>query len=99
LIDADARVLAVDQREHRQIMPRPGWIEHDAQEIWANVAACIAGVLARGGVRPADIRAIGITNQRETCLLWDRRTGRPVHNAIVWQDTRTEPMLARMAEE
>ena len=99
LIDEGANVRAIDQREHRQIMPRPGWIEHDAQEIWANVAACIAGVLARGGVRPADIRAIGITNQRETCLLWDRRSGRPIHNAIVWQDTRTEPMLARMAEE
>jgi glycerol kinase len=97
LIDETGTVVAIDQREHRQIMPRPGWIEHDAQEIWANVAACIAGVLARGGVRPADIAAVGITNQRETCLVWDRRSGRPIHNAIVWQDTRTEPLLSRMA--
>ncbi len=99
LFDDGGRVVALDQREHRQILPRPGWVEHDATEIWANVAACVAGALARAGAGPGDVAAIGITNQRETCLIWDRATGRPIHNAIVWQDVRTEEAVARLAED
>jgi len=91
--------VAVDQREHRQILPRPGWVEHDPTEIWHNVTACVRGALDRAGLAAADLAAIGITNQRETSLLWDRHTGEPVGNAIVWQDTRTAPLVEAMAAE
>ncbi|MFI0896090.1 glycerol kinase GlpK [Streptomyces sp. NPDC020983] len=89
VFDAAGQVVAADRREHRQILPRPGWIEHDATEIWAKVQAVATGALARAGLRPDQLTALGIANQRETVVLWDRRTGRPVHNALVWQDTRT----------
>jgi glycerol kinase len=85
----DGTVLATAQQEFRQHYPQPGWVEHDANEIWAVQAATIAEALARAHLRPADLAAIGITNQRETAVLWDRRTGRPVAPAIVWQDRRT----------
>jgi glycerol kinase len=96
---ADGRIVAADQREHRQHFPRPGWVEHDPQEIWRNVRSVVAGALERAGIRAADLAAIGITNQRETTLLWDRRTGEPVHPAIVWQDTRTDALVAALAAE
>ncbi len=89
--------MASDQREHRQIFPRPGWVEHDPAEIWLNVQSCIANALGRAGIAASDLAAIGITNQRETTVLWDRRTGQPVHPAIVWQDTRTDELVARLA--
>lgn len=89
IFDGDGAVVAVDQREHEQIFPKPGWVEHDATEIWSKVQAVVAGALAKAGLRPGQLSALGITNQRETTVLWDRKTGRPVHNAIVWQDTRT----------
>ncbi|MBA5225127.1 glycerol kinase GlpK [Streptomyces griseoaurantiacus] len=89
VFDGDGAIVAVDQREHRQIFPRPGWVEHDATEIWSKVQAVVAGALAKAGLRANQLSALGITNQRETTLLWDRATGKPVHNAIVWQDTRT----------
>ncbi|MFG2893559.1 glycerol kinase GlpK [Streptomyces sp. NPDC048248] len=89
-------VVAVDQREHRQIFPRPGWVEHDATEIWSKVQAVVAGALAKAGLRTDQLSALGITNQRETTVLWDRATGRPVHNAIVWQDTRTSQLCAEL---
>ncbi|KJY41950.1 glycerol kinase [Streptomyces sp. NRRL B-1568] len=89
VFDRSGRIVAVDQREHRQIFPRPGWVEHDAGEIWAKVQAVVAGALARAGLSAGEVSALGITNQRETTVLWDRATGKPVHNAIVWQDTRT----------
>jgi glycerol kinase len=95
----DGRVVAVDQREHRQYFPRPGWVEHDPLEIWQNVQAVVAGALARAGIGPRDLAAIGITNQRETTVLWDRRTGQPVHPAIVWQDTRTDELVAALAAD
>src|SRR4051812_30146375 len=85
-------IVAVDQREHRQIFPKPGWVEHDATEIWSKVQAVVAGALARAGLRAEQLSALGITNQRETTVLWDRATGKPVHNAIVWQDTRTSAL-------
>jgi len=94
---ADAGIVAVDQREHRQIYPRPGWVEHDATEIWHNTQAVTRGALDRAGLSRADLAAIGITNQRETTLLWDARTGEPVTNAIVWQDTRTDRLVRELA--
>src|SRR5689334_9258313 len=94
VFDSDSRIVAIDQREHRQIFPRPGWVEHDALEIWERVQQVVAGALAKAGLQPGDLAAVGITNQRETTVLWERATGRPVHNAIVWQDTRTDALCA-----
>jgi glycerol kinase len=96
VFDADGRIVAVEQQEHRQIMPQPGWVEHDAAEIWTRVRSVVTGAMARAGLTRHDLRAIGITNQRETTLLWDRNTGVPVHNAIVWQDTRTEALCREL---
>jgi len=90
LFDHDARVVATEQVEHRQHLPRAGWVEHDAREIWANTRTVIGGALARAELNPGDVAAIGITNQRETTVVWDRRTGEPIAPAIVWQDTRTQ---------
>ncbi len=91
--------LCSAQLEHRQIYPQPGWVEHDALEIWANTRQVIETALARGGIGARDLAAVGITNQRETTVLWDRRTGRPLHNAIVWQDTRVAPRVAAFARQ
>jgi glycerol kinase len=99
VFDPGGRVVAVDQREHRQIFPRPGWVEHDAMEIWLNVQSCVRGAIDRARLSAADLTAVGITNQRETVVLWDRRTGEPVHPAIVWQDTRTADLVARLAAD
>ncbi|THV30884.1 glycerol kinase GlpK [Glycomyces paridis] len=96
LFDHAGRAVAVDQKEHAQILPRPGWVEHDAAEIWRNVQEVVAGAMVKAGAGHDDVLAVGITNQRETTLLWDRRTGRPVHNAIVWQDTRTDALCERL---
>ncbi|MFG3499055.1 glycerol kinase GlpK [Streptomyces sp. NPDC047928] len=96
IFDRAGAVVAVDQREHRQIFPRPGWVEHDATEIWSKVQAVVAGALAKAGLRADRLTALGITNQRETTVLWDRTTGKPVHNAIVWQDTRTSALCAEL---
>ena len=89
---------ATSQIEHRQILPRAGWVEHDPVEIWQNVRSAMAQVAARADLEPALVSAIGITNQRETVVVWDRATGAPVYNAIVWQDTRTSGICARLAE-
>ncbi len=97
VFDGTGAVVSVDQREHRQIFPRPGWVEHDPAEIWLNVQSCVTNALERAGIIPADLAAIGITNQRETTVVWDRRTGEPVHNAIVWQDTRTDALITSLA--
>jgi len=86
VFDDRANILAVAQREYRQIYPQPGWVEHDPEEIWSTQIAVAAEAVAKAN---AEIAAIGITNQRETTVVWDRRTGRPLHNAIVWQDRRT----------
>ncbi|WP_017604723.1 glycerol kinase GlpK [Nocardiopsis alkaliphila] len=96
LFDRDGRIVSVDQREHRQIFPKPGWVEHDAQEIWTNVEAAVRESLKKSDITPEQIAAIGITNQRETTLLWDKETGEPVHNAIVWQDTRTADLAREL---
>jgi glycerol kinase len=96
LFDRSGRVVAVDQVEHRQIFPRPGWIEHDPVEIWDNARRVVAGTLARADVTAADVVATGVTNQRETTVVWDRHTGKPVYNAIVWQDTRTQAICDQL---
>ncbi|MFO1326159.1 MAG: glycerol kinase GlpK [Rubrivivax sp.] len=90
------RIVAMAQREFRQIYPQPGWVEHDADEIWATQLATAQEALQRSGLQATDIAAIGITNQRETTVLWNRRSGRPIHHAIVWQDRRTEPLCAQL---
>jgi glycerol kinase len=90
-------VAATDQREHAQITPRAGWVEHDAKEIWQRTREVIAGALARMDASASDVAAIGIANQRETTVVWDRHTGEPVHNAIVWQDTRTDALVRDLA--
>jgi glycerol kinase len=97
LFTHDGRLAALAQKEHRQIYPQPGWVEHDPMELWANTVELMEQVVGRHGVAPGAIGALGLTNQRETCLLWDRLTGEPLHNAIVWQDTRTA-MLCRDLE-
>ena len=96
VFDARGRIVAMAQREIRQIFPQPGWVEHDPLEIWSTQLDTAREALAKAGLKAGDIRAIGITNQRETTLLWNRRTGQPLHNAIVWQDRRTEPFCAQL---
>jgi glycerol kinase len=97
VFDTHGNVVAVDQKEHRQIYPRPGWVEHDALEIWQRTNEVIQGALQKFRIDPADIAALGITNQRETALVWNRFTGHPYANAIVWQDTRTDQLCAELA--
>jgi len=93
IFDEEGREVARHQLEHAQIMPQPGWVEHDAREILRNTEAAIAGAMARAGLRASDLAAIGVTNQRETTVAWYPRTGEPCGNAIVWQDTRTEELI------
>jgi glycerol kinase len=97
LFDADGQIRALERREHEQIHPHAGWVEHDAREVWQRTCETIDGALAQAGARAADVAAIGIANQRETTVLWDRRTGEPVCNAIVWQDTRTAALVRELA--
>lgn len=95
IFDADGHIVACAQKEHQQIYPRPGWVEHDADEIWTCTQTVIQDALDHSGVRAQDIAAIGITNQRETTLAWNRKTGRPVAHAIVWQDTRVSDYVSQ----
>jgi glycerol kinase len=99
IFDHGGNVIAVEQKEHKQIYPKPGWVEHDALEIVAVTRDVMAGALSKSGIPPLAIAAIGITNQRETTVVWDKSTGRPVYNAIVWQDTRTDTIIARLARD
>jgi glycerol kinase len=99
VFDKSARIVAVAQKEHEQIFPRPGWVEHDPLEILRRTEEVIAEALAQRGLRASDLAAIGITNQRETTVLWERKTGKPVANAIVWQDTRVAEDVARFAQD
>ncbi|MEU5565965.1 glycerol kinase GlpK [Micromonospora musae] len=96
VFDRAGEIVSVAQREHRQIFPRPGWVEHDAEEIWTNVEHVVREALRAAGTDVAGLAAVGITNQRETTVVWDRATGRPVANAIVWQDTRTGELLREL---
>ncbi len=99
LFDHDGRIASVAQREFRQIFPRAGWVEHDAHEIWTTQAGVAVEALAAADVQPKDVAAIGITNQRETTIVWDRETGHPIANAIVWQDRRTADACDRLRAE
>jgi glycerol kinase len=99
VFDRAGSAVASAQREHRQIFPQPGWVEHDPDEILTSVRAVIEEALRGASLTTSDLAAVGITNQRETTVLWDRRTGRAVHNALVWQDTRVEPMVAEFARD
>ena len=99
VFDRRARVVAMAQQEHQQIYPRPGWVEHDPEEIWRSTQQVIAQAMQHGDLRSSDLAAIGITNQRETTILWNRKTGRPVYNAIVWQDTRVEDAVAAFSHD
>jgi glycerol kinase len=91
--------VSVAQHEHRQHFPRPGWVEHDPEEIWRNVMLVVRVALDKADLSPSDLCGVGIANQRETTVLWDRRTGAPVHNAINWQDTRTDRICRALARE
>ena len=99
LFDHAGSIVAVDQREHRQIFPRAGWVEHDGLEIWENTRMVIGGALGKANVNRSAVAAVGITNQRETTIVWDRVTGEPIANAIVWQDTRTGRLVDDLAGE
>jgi glycerol kinase len=99
IFDHGGRVVAVAQEEHEQIFPQPGWVEHDPAEIWLRTQSVIAEGLAKAGITTAELAAIGITNQRETTVMWDRTTGEAVHNAIVWQDTRTADLVAELGSD
>ena len=98
IFDRGGNVIGVDQKEHEQIYPKAGWVEHDPKEIWARTTDVITGALAKAGLTAADLAAVGITNQRETTLVWDRNTGEPVYNALVWQDTRQQDIVDMIAD-
>jgi glycerol kinase len=98
VFDHGGKVVAVDQKEHEQIYPKPGWVEHNPMEIWERTQEVIKGALAKGKIDPKDIAAIGVTNQRETTVVWEKATGKPVYNAIVWQDTRTDQICNELAK-
>ena len=99
LFDKVGSIVSVGQLEHEQIFPKAGWVEHDPKEIWANTREVIGQALSKANVTRHDVAAIGITNQRETAVVWDKRTGEPVYNAIVWQDSRTQPIVDRLSAD
>ncbi|KPV52958.1 glycerol kinase [Kouleothrix aurantiaca] len=99
VFDHEGRVVCFDQKEHEQIFPKPGWVEHDPMEIWERTQSVIRGALSKGNIDPKDIAAVGITNQRETAVVWDKTTGKPLYNAIVWQDTRTDTIINEFAKD
>jgi len=99
IFDRSGHVIAAHQLEHAQIYPQPGWVEHDPLEIWERTMQVIPGAMRKAGVTASELAAIGITNQRETTVVWDKRTGRPYHNALVWQDTRTDRLCNELAQE
>ena len=99
VFDKSGRVVSVPQKEHRQIFPKPGWVEHDPEEIWRRTEEVITEAMEQKGLQPKDLAAIGITNQRETTIVWNRKTGKPVYNGIVWQDMRVEEAVAEFSRE
>ena len=99
LLDQAGNVTAVAQREFEQIFPQAGWVEHNPVEIWSTQVGVVAEVISRSGIKAQDIAAIGITNQRETAIVWDRTTGEPVYNAIVWQDRRTAGLCDKLKRD
>ncbi|HEX7222687.1 MAG TPA: glycerol kinase GlpK [Candidatus Limnocylindrales bacterium] len=99
VFDHSGQVVSIHQKEHEQIYPKPGWVEHDPAEIWSRSQEVIRGALDKANIKAADLAAVGITNQRETALVWDRTTGKAVYNAIVWQDTRTDTIINEFARD
>ena len=99
IFDHAGRVIASDQREHEQIFPKPGWVEHNTDEIWQRTQGVVQGALLKANLTHSDLVAVGITNQRETTAVWNKKTGKPVYNAIVWQDTRTDQIVNRLARD
>ena len=97
VFDRSGRIVSVAQKEHEQIYPQPGWVEHDANEIWRRTREVMGEALEQRALVASDLAAIGITNQRETTVVWDRQSGAPVYNALVWQDTRTAEAVAELA--
>jgi glycerol kinase len=99
IFDHSGKIVTYDQKEHEQIYPKPGWVEHNPMEIWDAVQAVIKGAMASSEIAPGDLAAVGVTNQRETTVVWNKKTGKPVYNAIVWQDTRTDQICNELAKE
>jgi glycerol kinase len=99
VFDHQGKVVCFDQKEHEQIYPKPGWVEHSPDEIWERTQSVIKGALSKGNIDPKEIAAVGVTNQRETTVVWDRNTGKPLYNAIVWQDTRTDQIINEFAKD
>jgi glycerol kinase len=97
VFDHQGKVVAAEQKEHQQIYPKPGWVEHDPIEIWKRTEEVVAGGLKKGNLTAKDISAVGVTNQRETAVVWEKATGKPIYNAIVWQDTRTDAICIELA--
>ena len=98
IFDHNGRIIGVDQKEHEQIFQKPGWVEHNPIEIWQNAQEVIRGALAKAGISGSELAAIGITNQRETTVIWDKNTGNPFTNAIVWQCTRTDKICKELTQ-
>jgi glycerol kinase len=99
IFDHSGNVKGVDQKEHEQIYPKPGWVEHDPAEIWTRTTEVIDGGLKKAGISASDLAAVGVTNQRETTVVWDKSTGKPVYNALVWQDTRTQDIVNELSAD
>src|ERR671925_8477 len=99
VFDHGGQVVSVAQKEHEQIYPKPGWVEHDAKEVWARTQEVVEEAISAAGASAGDISGVGITNQRETSVVWDRTTGEPVMNAIVWQDTRTDRLVHEFSRD
>ena len=97
IFNHEGGVVDLEQKEHEQIYPKPGWVEHDANEIWQRSQEVISGALQKAGIQASDLAAVGITNQRETTVVWDKNTGEPIHNALVWQDTRTDKICDELS--
>src|SRR6202167_2290148 len=99
VFDRAGRIVSAAQKEHEQIYPKPGWVEHDPEEIWRRTQDVIGEAMKKGGFQPKDLAGIGITNQRETTIVWNRKTGTAVYNAIVWQGTRVEDFVAEFSRD
>jgi glycerol kinase len=99
VVDRQGHVISVAQKEHEQIYPKPGWVEHDPEEIWRRTREVIAEAMNAKNLKPSDLAGIGVTNQRETTVLWDKKTGKPLYNALVWQDTRTDQLVAAFTRD